>query len=211
MKTPAAPKPAKAPPVVSPPPLEAIVIGVSAGGLKALSAILPGLPRDYPLPIMICIHLPPGKKSIVAELFDEKCALDVREAEDKEPIQPGTAYFAPPDYHLMVEPDRRLSLSSEEPVLFSRPSINVLFETAADAYGPGLLGVVLTGANNDGADGLRAIMLAGGAAVIEDPADAYQAAMPQAAIEACPGALVLSLEDMASYLLKAGQSVEANA
>lgn len=192
-------------------PIEAVVIGVSAGGLKALSAILPGLPRDYPLPIMICIHLPPGKKSIVAELFDEKCAVAVREAEDKEPIQPGTVYFAPPDYHLMVEPDRRLSLSSEEPVLFSRPSINVLFETAADAYGPGLLGIVLTGANNDGAQGLSTIMLAGGTAVIEDPADAYQAAMPQAAIEACPGAQVMSLDDMASYLLKVGQTVGATA
>jgi two-component system, chemotaxis family, protein-glutamate methylesterase/glutaminase len=192
-------------------PIEAVVIGVSAGGLKALSALLPGLPRDYPLPIMICIHLPPGKKSIVAELFDEKCAVAVREAEDKEPIQPGTVYFAPPDYHLMVEPDRRLSLSSEEPVLFSRPSINVLFETAADAYGPGLMGIVLTGANNDGAQGLSTIMLAGGTAVIEDPADAYQAAMPQAAIEACPGAQIMTLDDMASYLLKVGQVVGATA
>jgi two-component system chemotaxis response regulator CheB len=163
-------------------PIEAVVIGVSAGGLKALSALLPGLPRDYP-----------------------------REAEDKEPIQPGTVYFAPPDYHLMVEPDRRLSLSSEEPVLFSRPSINVLFETAADAYGPGLMGIVLTGANNDGAQGLSTIMLAGGTAVIEDPADAYQAAMPQAAIEACPGAQIMTLDDMASYLLKVGQVVGATA
>lgn len=191
-------------------PVEAVVIGVSAGGLKALSAILPGLPRDYPLPIMICIHLPPGKKSIVAELFDEKCALDVREAEDKEPIQPGTVYFAPPDYHLMVEPDRRLSLSSEEPVLFSRPSINVLFETAADAYGPGLLGIVLTGANNDGAQGLSTIMIAGGTAIIEDPADAYAAAMPQAAIDACPGARVMGLDEMAIYLRTIGQAAEAS-
>lgn len=192
-------------------PVEAVVIGVSAGGLKALTAILPGLPRTYPLPIMICIHLPPGKKSIVAELFDEKCALDVHEAEDKEPIEPGTVYFAPPDYHLMVEPDRRLSLSSEEPVLFSRPSINVLFETAADAYGAGLLGIVLTGANNDGAQGLSTIMLAGGTAIIEDPAEAYAAAMPQAAIDACPGAQVMSLEEMASYLQSLAQNVEANA
>jgi two-component system, chemotaxis family, protein-glutamate methylesterase/glutaminase len=197
-------------PIAPSAPVEAVVIGVSAGGLKALSAILPGLPRDYPLPVMICIHLPPGKKSIVAELFDEKCALDVHEAEDKEPIQPGTVYFAPPDYHLMVEPDRRLSLSSEEPVLFSRPSINVLFETAADAYGPGLLGIVLTGANNDGAQGLSTIMIAGGTAIIEDPADAYAAAMPQAAIDACPGARVMSLDDMATYLRSIGQAAEAN-
>lgn len=207
MKTSAPAKAAMTP--ASPP--EAVVIGVSAGGLKALSAILPGLPRDYPLPIMICIHLPPGKKSIVAELFDEKCALNVHEAEDKEPILPGNVYFAPPDYHLMVEPDRRLSLSSDEPVLFSRPSINVLFETAADAYGAGLLGIVLTGANNDGAQGLSTIMLSGGSAVVERPDEAYAAAMPQAAIEACPGALVLSLEEIASHLLKMGHTLEASA
>lgn len=188
---------------------QAIVIGVSAGGLKALSVILPGLPRDFALPILIVIHLPPGKKSIVADLFDEKCALSVGEAEDKEPIQPGRVYFAPPDYHLMVEPDKRLSLSSDEPVLFSRPSIDVLFETAADAYGPDLVGVVLTGANNDGAHGLRAICLAGGTAIVEQPDTAFASAMPKAAIEACPEARVMGLDDLAAYLRKLGATAEA--
>lgn len=181
---------------------EAVVIGVSAGGLKALSVILPALPRDYPLPILIVIHLPPGKDSVVADLFADKCQVQVREAEDKEPIRPGIVYFAPPDYHLLVEPDRRLSLSNEEPVLFSRPSVDVLFETAADVYGDGLIGIVLTGANNDGAHGLRTIMLAGGTAIVESPELAYAGAMPQAALESCPGAYAWSLEDIAGYLKK---------
>ena len=96
-----------------------------------------------------------------------RCAIRVREAEDKEPIEPGVVYFAPPDYHLLVEQDKRLSLSDDEPVLFSRPSIDVLFESAADAYGGGLIGVVLTGANSDGAKGLKAVVQAGGVAVVQ--------------------------------------------
>ncbi|WP_040308614.1 chemotaxis protein CheB, partial [Asticcacaulis biprosthecium] len=140
---------------------EAIVIGASAGGVEALSAILPRLPADYPLPVMVVIHLPPDRRSLMAKLFDAKCAMSVREADDKEPIARGTVYFAPPDYHLLVETDRRLSLSSEEPVLFSRPAIDILFETAADAYGPGLVGIILSGANEDGAAGLKAVRAAG--------------------------------------------------
>ena len=185
---------------------EAIVIGVSAGGLKALSAILPTLPANYPLPIMTVIHLPPDRKSIVAPLFQEKCALTVVEAEDKVPIKPGTVYFAPPDYHLMVEPHRVLSLSSEEPVLYSRPSVDVLFETAADAYGEGLIGVILTGASDDGAAGLKAVLAAGGTGLIETPEDAYATAMPEAARQLNPEAHIMSLEQIARYLQKAVQS-----
>ena len=119
---------------------EAVVIGASAGALEALSVILPSLPADYGLPVIIVVHVPPDKKSLLAELFQAKCGIEVREAEDKEPIRGGTAYFAPPDYHLLVETDKSLSLSDDEPVLFSRPSIDVLFESAADAYGPSLIG-----------------------------------------------------------------------
>ena len=148
---------------------EAIVIGASAGALEALSNLLPGLPADYRLPILIVVHLPSDTTSLLAELLRARCAIRVREAEDKEPIEPGVAYFAPPDYHLLVEQDKRLSLSDDEPVLFSRPSIDVLFESAADAYGSSLIGVVLTGANSDGAKGLKAVVEAGGAAVVQSP------------------------------------------
>ena len=188
---------------VKPAMAEAVVIGVSAGGLKALSAILPSLPGDYPLPVMVVIHLPPAGKSLVAELFDNKCAVKVVEAEDKDTIAPGTVYFAPPDYHLLVELDRTLSLSSEEPVLFSRPSVDVLFETAADAYGPGLIGIVLTGANTDGAQGLKAIVAAGGVALVQTPEDAFASAMPEAALESVPEAAAMTLEDISRYLQKA--------
>ena len=183
---------------------EAVVIGASAGALEVLSNLLPGLPADYRLPILIVVHLPPDKTSLLAELLRARCAIRVREAEDKEPIEPGVAYFAPPDYHLLVEQDKRLSLSDDEPVLFSRPSIDVLFESAADAYGGGLIGVVLTGANSDGANGLKAVVEAGGVAVVQSPGSAYAVAMPEAAIATCPEARVLPVNEIAAYLREVG-------
>ena len=156
------------------------------------------------MPVVVVVHLPQDKNSILAELFRSKCLLDVREAEDKEPLQGGTVYFAPPDYHLLVERNRCLSLSSEEPVNYSRPSIDVLFESAADAFGEALVGVVLTGANSDGASGLKAIRAAGGTTIVQDPDTAQATAMPRAAFEACPDSLVLSLDMIATYLRNLG-------
>lgn len=179
---------------------EAVVIGASAGALEALSAFLPTLPKDYPLPVMIVVHLPPDKNSVMADLLKSKCKIDVREAEDKEPIRAATVYVAPPDYHLLVEPDKRLSLSSDDPVHFSRPSIDVLFESAADAYGPGLVGLVLTGGSSDGANGLRAVHQAGGRTLVQDPAKANVPLMPQAALEACPSARIMSLPEITTFL-----------
>jgi two-component system chemotaxis response regulator CheB len=181
---------------------EAVVVGASAGAFDALSVVLPALPPDYPLPVLVVVHLPPDKKSILAELFRARCRVDVREAEDKEPIRAGVAYFAPPDYHILVERDRRLSLSSDEPVNYSRPSIDVLFESAADVYGAGLLGVVLTGASSDGAAGLRAVREAGGTALVQRPDRAAASAMPRAALAACPESRALTLEEIAAYLLE---------
>jgi len=181
---------------------EAVVIGTSAGALEALSNILPVLPADFRLPILIVVHIPPDKRSVLAELFRAKCRLAVVEAEDKEPIRSATAYFAPPDYHLLVESDLTLALSTEEPVLFSRPSIDVLFESAADVFGAKLIGIVLSGANEDGSKGLKAVAAAGGVAIVQDPHEAFQAAMPQAAIEAVPVARVLSLSSITEFLQK---------
>ncbi len=179
---------------------KAIVIGASAGALEALSAVLTTLPANFKLPVFVVVHVPPDKRSVLAELFQAKCQVDVREIEDKEPIVPGTIYFAPPDYHVLVETEQSLSLSSDEPVLFSRPSIDVLFESAADVYGPGLIGVILTGANQDGAQGARAITDAGGVVLVQDPLKAFSSAMPEAAIALCPGAAVMSLSEIADYL-----------
>lgn len=185
-------------------PAGAVVVGVSAGAVEALSAILPALPAGYALPVMVVVHLPPDRKSALPELFGPKCRVAVKEAEDKEPLAAGTVYFAPPDYHLLVEPDRRLSLSGDEPVLYSRPAIDVLFESAADAFGPALVGVVLTGASADGARGLAAVSAAGGTAVVQDPAGAYATAMPQAAIAASPAAAVMTLRRIAEFLAALG-------
>jgi two-component system chemotaxis response regulator CheB len=149
---------------------------------------------------MIVVHQPPDKESTLVDLLDSKCRLHVREAQDKEPIAAGTIYLAPPDYHLLVETDRRLSLSSEEPVNYSRPSIDLLFMTAADAYQSELIGVILTGANHDGAEGLRAVQLAGGLAVVQHPDQAAAAEMPMAALAACPSAQALSLPELATLL-----------
>lgn len=179
---------------------QAIVIGASAGAIQALSAILPALPADYPLPILVVVHVPADGPSLLAPLFASKCRMSVKEAEDKEPIEPGMIYFSPSDYHLLVETNRSIALSWDEAVLHSRPSIDVLFETAADAYGPGLVGVILTGANHDGAEGLAAVAAAGGVALVEDPKTAFAPAMPSAALARCPKARSMSLEAIASHL-----------
>jgi len=180
--------------------LQALVIGASAGAVEALLCILPSLPANYPLPVMIVVHLPPQSDSILASLLASRCQIKVKEAEDKEPVCPGTAYLAPPNYHLLVEPDFRLSLSVDDPVLYSRPSIDVLFESAADAYGNALTGVILTGANSDGARGLRAVSKAGGLALVQTPASAEASAMPKAALDACPAARALTLPQIAEVL-----------
>jgi two-component system, chemotaxis family, protein-glutamate methylesterase/glutaminase len=179
---------------------EAIVIGASAGALEALSVILPALPSQYALPVIVVVHVPPDKKSLLAQLFQAKCRIRVQEAEDKEPIRGGTVYLAPPDYHLLVEKDKTLSLSSDEPVLFSRPSIDVLFESAADAYGPALTCIVLSGANQDGANGAKAVVALGGTAIVQRPAEAFSPIMPESALAAAPNARVLSLDEIAAYL-----------
>jgi two-component system chemotaxis response regulator CheB len=182
---------------------KAVVVGASAGALEALSVILPALPADFRLPVLVVVHVPPDKKSVLVELFRHKCRVAVHEAEDKEPIRGGNIYFAPADYHLLVEKDGSLSLSSDEPVLYSRPSIDVLFESAADAYGSDLIGIVLTGANQDGASGMKAIVDAGGTAIVQRPDDAFASAMPQAALAACPMAEVLPLAMIAARLQEA--------
>lgn len=184
-------------------PARAVVIGASAGAIQALSRILPALPSGYPLPVLVVVHVPSDGSNIAA-LFRAKCAMRVAEPEDKEPIVSGCVYFAPSDYHLLIAPDLTVSLSVDEPVLYSRPSIDVLFESAADAFGAELVGVILTGANEDGADGLRAVAAAGGVALVQDPASAFAATMPNAALARCSSAQPLSLDAIAAYLAKLG-------
>ena len=144
--------------------VEAVVIGASAGGVEALGALLPALPAGYTLPVFCILHLPGDRESRLAELFAERLPLRVKEAVDKEAIEPGTVYFAGAGYHLSVESDFTFSVSCEPPVHFARPAIDVLMESSADVYGPGLVGILLTGANHDGANGMARIRACGGSA-----------------------------------------------
>lgn len=172
----------------------AVVLGASAGGLVALAAVLERLPGDYPLPLLAVIHRAPAEAGSMADYFAARCRLRLEEPCSGETALPGRVYLAPPDYHLLVERDGTLSLSVDEKVNFSRPSIDVLFESAAAAWGPGLIGVLLTGANCDGAAGLLAIRRAGGLTLVQDPKTAENPFMPQAAIEAGAAEKVLPLD-----------------
>ena len=190
--------------------VDAVVIGTSAGGIQALSPLLSALPRGLSVPVFVVIHLPREFPSVLVDIFQPKCAVAVRDAVDKERVEGGVVYFAPPDYHLLVDPDGpSISLSSDEPLNFSRPAIDVLFETAADVYRDGLMGIVLTGGNHDGAAGLRLIGSLGGSTLVQDPEDAYATAMPRAAIELGAVDRVLSLDQIADVLrgLPAGDMV----
>ena len=178
----------------------AVVIGTSAGGVEALSVILPALPATFRPPVFVVLHLPRERPSLLTHIFESRCAVPRREAEDKEPIEAGTVYFAPPDYHLLIERDGTLALSRDDQVNFSRPSIDVLFESAAEAYHARLLGVILTGANSDGAAGLAAVRSAGGIAVVQDPAEAQAAAMVEAALARTAVDYVLPLRAIAALL-----------
>ena len=177
-----------------------VVMGASAGAVEALSRILPSLPKEFPLPILVVVHLPPDRQSLLPSLFADKCHLHVKESEDKESARSGVIYFAPNNYHLLVDGTGTLSLSVEEPVQFSRPSIDVLFESAAEAFGPRALGIVLSGASEDGAQGLRAICDARGQGWVQTPESAQVSIMPAAAFMACPVAEKLTLEDIAERL-----------
>lgn len=181
----------------------AIGIGASAGAIEALGQLLPRLPAAFPVPVLIVVHVPPDRPSALPELFSARCDVRVCEAQDKAPAEPGCVYFAPPDYHLLIERDGTLALSVDQPEHFSRPSIDILFESAAHAFGPRLLGVVLSGASADGAQGLAAIRRRGGLTWVQAPASARVDAMPRAALALAPHD-VLDPADMGFVLAQWG-------
>ena len=189
---------------------DCIVIGVSAGGMKALPMVLSPLPPGFPVPVVVVQHISPdGDNAFFVQHLNQRLSVKVKEAAEKEEIVPGHVYMAPPNYHLLIENDRTFSLSIDEKVNYSRPSIDVLFESAADAYGPGLAGVILTGASSDGANGLKKIKQNGGVAIVQDPESAEARIMPQAAIEACEVDFVLPLEEIGKVLVKFRMKREA--
>ncbi|MBV8853847.1 MAG: chemotaxis protein CheB [Sinobacteraceae bacterium] len=180
--------------------IEAVVIGASAGGIEALSVLLPALPQNLRAPVFIVLHLPRERPSLLVEIFERRCALRVKEAEDKEPIAAGTVYFAPPDYHLLIEATGQLALSADEAVHYSRPSIDVLFQSAADVYAEKLLGIILSGGSEDGTDGLQAVHTAGGVTVVQQPEDALVPYMVRSALQRAPADFVVTLAELARLL-----------
>lgn len=187
-------------------PCDAIVIGASAGGIDALLQLFDGLPASFALPIVVVLHLRHDRDSRLAELFAQHVALPVKQARDKEPLGAGVIYFAGPGYHLSIETDHSFSLSNEDPVHFSRPAIDLLMTSASDVYGPRLAGILLTGANEDGAAGMRSIKQAGGLTIVQDPTEAQIAVMPQAAITLCAPDHILPLQDIRKRLLELGHA-----
>lgn len=182
--------------------IKAVVIGASAGGLDAISTVLMGLNKNFNVPILIVQHLGAHPSNYMVKYLNDMCNINVSEAEEKEKVLPGNAYIAPPNYHLLVEGDETLSLTVEPKVNYARPSIDVLFDAAANVYGSGLIGVILTGANRDGSKGLKRIKELGGIAIVQDPKTATSNTMPMAAIDITKVDYVLELMDISNKLIE---------
>jgi two-component system chemotaxis response regulator CheB len=181
---------------------EAIVIGVSSGGMNALNYIFSTLPADFSIPIIIVQHVSTRSDNEWINLLNDKSNLTIKEADEKEKIEPGNVYIAPANYHLLIEKDKTFSLTIDERVNYARPSIDVLFETAAEAYKNKLIGMVLTGSNNDGTLGIKRIKECGGLAIIQDPVTAESSYMPTSAIAAIDPDYILSLEEIIELIKK---------
>lgn len=183
-----------------------VVIGTSWGGLAALSEIVSSLPEDFPLPIGVVQHRSKDSELLVS-LLQDLTKLCIRDAEDKEPLCAGNIYVAPPDYHMLVEKEY-VSLTVDSPVRFSRPSIDVLFRSASDTFGAATVGVVLTGANEDGSAGLAKIVSRGGRAIVQDPREAESPVMPECALRAVPGAGVFQLNAISAEITRLANVIE---
>lgn len=179
---------------------DVVVIGASAGGSEALMQILPGLPATFPVPVVIVQHLHPLQEGTAMLYRGSGCSLTLKEANDKEALRTGFVYFAPPNYHLLIEDDKTFSLSVDPRVHFTRPAIDVMFDSAVDAFGQAIVGIVLSGANQDGAQGLARIERRGGVAVVQEPQDAQVSYMPGAAIQATRSPHILKANQIAGFL-----------
>ncbi|TXC84856.1 chemotaxis protein CheB [Paraburkholderia azotifigens] len=179
---------------------DAVAIGASAGGIDALNVLLPALPASFGIAVLIVTHVPPHSPSCLAETLGYRCVLSVTEPDAGEPVLPGRVYLAPPGYHMLVDDDRTIALSIDSSVRYSRPSIDVLFESAAHVYRERLLGILLSGANDDGAHGLEVIRAMGGFTWVQDPETAVSSQMPRAAIARGAADEVLSPTQMARRL-----------
>lgn len=187
---------------------EAIVIGVSSGGMTALKYLFSALPFDFGLPVIVVQHVSARSDNKWIEILNDLSNLNIKEADEKESIKPGNVYIAPANYHLLIEKEKTFSLTIDERVNFARPSIDVLFESAAEAYKNKLIGIILTGSNNDGTNGIKRIKESGGLAIIQDPETAKSTYMPSSAISAIQSDYILSLENIAQLLIKLNRNIE---
>ena len=176
--------------------IEAIVIGVSAGGFKTLEKLILGLKEDLRVPIVVVQHIGASSENYIVTYLNEKSGLTIKEVEEKEAVLGGTVYFAPSNYHVLIERNRTFSLTVGEKVCFARPSIDVLFESAAEAYPDQLLGIILTGANSDGTNGCRDIKACGGVVIVQDPDEAEFKEMPLSVINRDYQDAVLTIDEM---------------
>lgn len=181
---------------------KALVIGTSFGGLEALKAIIPQFPKDLPLAVIVVLHIGENQNDSFIRYLNEISLLHVKEAEDKEQVEAGTVYFAPPNYHLLIENDESFSLSTDPKVNHSRPSIDVLFETAAWCYKNRLIGTILSGLNQDGAYGLLQINDLGGICIVEDPENAIARIMPSAAYKIAKPQFITPLHQIAKKIIE---------
>lgn len=181
-----------------------VVIGASAGGLDALSIILGYLPKTVLFPVIIAQHVHPEQGGGLVELLSTQYNLKFSEPDDKDPVRPGVVYLTPPNYHLLVNPDETFSLSVDEKVNYSRPSIDVLFESAAHVWGIHLAGILLTGASSDGANGINEINAHGGLTIAQDPATALHPIMPQSAIDTGAVDQVMAVDEIGQFLAELG-------
>ena len=187
---------------------EAIVIGVSSGGMNAMKVMFSLLPKDFNTPIIIVQHISAHSDNLWIKLLNDQNNLSIKEADEKENIEYGKVYIAPPNYHLMIEKDKTFSLTIDERVNFARPSIDVLFESAAEAYKDKLIGVVLTGSNNDGTNGIKRIQECGGLTIIQDPETAESSYMPASAIAVIKPDYILPLRDIIKLLINLDKQKE---
>jgi two-component system, chemotaxis family, protein-glutamate methylesterase/glutaminase len=181
---------------------QAIVMGVSSGGLNVMKIMFSLLPKSFETPIIIVQHISPNSGNLWISLLNDKSNLYIKEADEKEKIEPGIVYIAPPNYHLLIEKDKTFPLTIGERVNYARPSIDVLFESAADVYKNELIGVVLTGSNNDGAEGIKRIHDCGGLSIVQNPETAESAYMPASAIAAMQPDYILPLNEIVDLLIK---------
>lgn len=178
-----------------------IVIGTSFGGMMALRTILSVLPSNFNIPILVIQHLSSNSEGYLPKYLDRVCSINVKEADEKEQIKKGYAYIGPPNYHMLVDNQGFISLSVDEKVNYARPSIDVLFESAVDAFGENIIGVLLTGANSDGSKGIKRIRDNGGITIVQDPSEAEADAMPKSALKLTNVDYVLTLNEIANLLV----------